>query len=109
MIALLLMAATLTAADAKNHIGKQATVCGIVVSANYAERSKGKPTFLNLDEPYPNPIFTIVIWGSDRRKFGKPERIYKDRRVCATGKIALYRGTPQISVSEQSQLQVAAQ
>jgi hypothetical protein len=26
----------------------------------------------NLDEPYPRETFTILIWGSDREKFGAP-------------------------------------
>ena len=45
---------------------KRLTVCGIVASAHYAASSKGQPTFVNLDKPYPNQIFTVLIWGSDR-------------------------------------------
>jgi hypothetical protein len=41
----------ITASEAKNHIGERATVCGHVASIRYADRSKGQPTFLNLDEP----------------------------------------------------------
>jgi hypothetical protein len=44
-----------------------------VVSTHYASSSKGQPTFLNLDELYPKEVFTILIWGSDRTKFGVPE------------------------------------
>jgi hypothetical protein len=29
--------------------------------------------FLNLDQPYPREVFTVLIWGSDRAKFGTPE------------------------------------
>jgi hypothetical protein len=47
--------ATLTAAQAKDHVGEPATVCGVVASATFATRTKGQPTFLNLDQPYPNP------------------------------------------------------
>lgn len=72
----------LTAAQAKDHIGERATVCGKVASTRYAERSKGEPTFLNLDEPYPKQVFTIVIWGNDRQKFGNPETKYRDKNVC---------------------------
>lgn len=53
---------TITAAEAKNHIGETATVCGRVVSAHYAATSRSRPTFLNLDEPYPREVFTVVIW-----------------------------------------------
>jgi site-specific recombinase XerD len=44
----------LTAAEAKDHVGETATVCGSVVSTRYATGTKGQPTFLNLDKPYPN-------------------------------------------------------
>ena len=51
----------LSANDAKDHIGETATVCGSVVSTRYAAGTKGQPTFLNLDKPYPNQTFTVLI------------------------------------------------
>ncbi|MFZ0739557.1 MAG: hypothetical protein WBL70_17090 [Candidatus Acidiferrales bacterium] len=96
----------ITAAEAKNHVGEKATVCGMVVSTRFAERSRGQPTFLNLDKPYPNQIFTIVIWGADREKFGNPETNYRDKQVCVTGKITTYRGTPEITANEPGQIEI---
>jgi hypothetical protein len=64
---------TLAAAQAKDHVGETATVCGVVANATFAVRTTGQPTFLNLDQPYPSHIFTALIWGSDRLKFGQPE------------------------------------
>src|SRR5258708_28049854 len=81
----------LTAAEAKDHIGETATVCGNVVSTRYAAPTKGQPTFLNLDKPYPNQIFTIVIWGSNRSKFVRPEVEYTEKRIYFTGKITPYK------------------
>jgi hypothetical protein len=72
----------ITATEAKGHVGENATVCGQVASTRYASSSRGAPTFLNLDKPYPNQVFTIVIWGSDRAKFGHPEESYRDKRIC---------------------------
>ena len=99
-------AQTITAAEAKNHIGETATVCGKVVSAHYAASSRSRPTFLNLDEPYPRQVFTIVIWGSDRAKFSKPEETYQGKYACATGKITEYRGVPQVVATEPAQIKV---
>ena len=96
----------LTAAEAKDHVGETATVCGNVVSTRYAASTKGQPTFLNLDKPYPNQIFTIVIWGSNRSKFGRPEVEYNEKRVCATGKIAQYRGVPEIVANDPGQITI---
>jgi DNA/RNA endonuclease YhcR with UshA esterase domain len=95
----------LTAAEAKNYIGKRATVCGNVASTHYAARSKGSPTFLNLDEPYPKEIFTILIWGSDRAKFGDPESKYTNKKVCVTGLIKDYKGIPEVVVEQPSQIE----
>ncbi|MFZ1972163.1 MAG: hypothetical protein WAU89_04910 [Candidatus Acidiferrales bacterium] len=96
----------ITAAEAKGHIGERATVCGKVASAHYARSSKGEPTFLNLDEPYPREVFTILIWGSDREKFGSPELEYKASRICATGKIINFRGVPEIIATERPQIEI---
>src|SRR5580704_18654577 len=97
---------TLTAAEAKDHVGEVATVCGEVASTHYAARSRGNPTFINLDKPYPNQVFTILIWGSDRPKFGDPEEAYRSKRICATGKISDYKGVPEIVAYEPSQIKV---
>jgi micrococcal nuclease len=97
-------APTLTAAEAADHIGERATVCGKVVSARYADRSRSQPTFLNLDKPYPDQVFTIVIWGSDRTKFGQPEVKYRDKRVCVWGTIGSYRDVPQIVATDPEQI-----
>lgn len=96
----------ISAAEAKNHVGERATVCGEVASTHYAARSRGNPTFINLDKPYPDQIFTVLIWGSDRPKFGDPEEMYRNKRICATGKIADYKGVPEIVAYEPSQIKI---
>jgi hypothetical protein len=96
----------ISAPEAKNHVGERTTVCGHVVSTHYAARTKGSPTFLNLDEPYPKQIFTIVIWGSDRAKFGDPEAKYASKRVCVTGSIKNYRGVPEVIADEPGQIEI---
>lgn len=98
----------LTAAEAGRHLGQVATVCGTVVTATYASRSRGQPTFLNLDKPYPNHIFTIVIWGEDRKKFGRPEVELFEKTVCVNGRIEQYQSRPEIVVREPKQIRVIA-
>jgi DNA/RNA endonuclease YhcR with UshA esterase domain len=96
--------------DAHKYIGMEKTVCGTVASATYAIRTKGQPTFLNLDKPYPNQIFTIVIWGSDRNKFkNPPESFFKGKRICVTGFIKDYQGKPEIVVRSPDQIIVKSQ
>lgn len=94
----------ITAAEAKDHVGETRTVCGKVASTHFASKSKGEPTFLNLDEPYPKEVFTILIWGSDRAKFGTPETKYKDVSVCVTGKITSHREKPEVIATDPKQI-----
>jgi hypothetical protein len=96
----------ITAREARNHVGQKATVCGKVVGIHFVSSGKGQPTFIHFDEQYPNQIFTLVIWGSDRQKFGRPEDAYRDKDVCVTGKIETYLGIPQIVATNPNQVQV---
>jgi hypothetical protein len=91
--------------NAVQHAGEAATVCGTVASARYATATRSQPTFLNLDKPYPNPVFTAVIYGEDRSKFGEPETRLQGKRVCVTGTIRRYRGVPEIIMHDPQQLQ----
>ena len=98
----------ITPEEAHKYIGQSKTVCGVVVNTKYASTTKGSPTFLNLNKPYPNHIFTIVIWGTNRSKFDQPpENFYKGKNVCATGKIESYKGTPEIIVESPSQIKLS--
>ena len=96
---------TITTEEAAKFLGQQKTVCGKVVSSHYAARSKGKPTFINLDKPYLNEVFTVLIWGSARGKFEKPpQEMYAGKEVCVTGMIKRYHGHPLIIVDQPSQI-----
>ena len=96
----------LTAAEAKAYVGQQATVCGSVAGVHQATSSRGEPTFINLDKPYPNQIFTILIWGSDLPKFGNPEQTYPHKQVCVTGTITIYRDVPEIVAHDPAAIKV---
>jgi len=104
--ALIYAQSSISAAEAKSHIGERVTVCGNVASTHYAARTRGSPTFVNLDKPYPDEVFTVLIWGSDRPKFGDPEETYRSKRICVTGKISDYKSIPEIVASEPSQIKV---
>ena len=97
-------AACISSADAQTHVNENTCVCGEVASTRYAAQTGRQPTFLNLDKPYPNQIFTAVIWGSDRAKFGEPEKTLMGKRISITGAIELYRGKPEIILHEPTQL-----
>lgn len=86
-----------TAKQAGNNIGKTKTVCGKVATATYAKSTTGRPTYLNLDKPYPRQIFTILIWSEYRSLYKRaPEKLFRGKTVCVRGPISTYNGTPQI-------------
>ena len=99
-------AALLKPEEAGGHLGEVATVCGIVASATYAADAPMAPTFLDLGKPYPNQIFTAVIFGNDRSKFGMPETSMRDKNVCITGEIFLYQGNPETILHDPMQLKL---
>jgi bla regulator protein BlaR1 len=67
------------AAEANGHVGETTTVCGKVTGVHTAAGSKGKPTFINFDKPYPSQDFTVMIWDGQRLVCGL---LYKIHGVC---------------------------
>ncbi len=89
------------------HVGDSVTVCTKIYGGIYLDRSKGTPTFLNAGGNYPNSPLTIVIWEDARKQFkNPPEVFYKDKEICITGKIGMYREKPQIVVYDEKQIVV---
>ena len=70
-------ASNLTPMEAAKHVGENATVCGVVASVHTVSSSKGSPTFVNLDKPYPNQIFTVLIWGMTEASLSLRQRVGK--------------------------------
>ena len=90
---------------------------GVVVRTFYARTSPGSPTFLDFHEPYQD-WFACIIWEEDRvtgepirEKFlqafpPSPESYFLQKRVRVSGRINIYQGTPEIILSEPSQIWV---
>ena len=71
---------------------------GISTTNSYAtEVPESRRTIPKRDIP-------ILIWGEDRSKFGAPESKYRDANLCVTGKISIYRSTPEIVATEPNQI-----
>jgi hypothetical protein len=97
-------AANLSPEDARSHIGETGTVCGVVASAKFEANARSQPTLLDLGKSYPRTVFTAVIYGDNRSKFGTPETSLRGKRICVTGQISDYRGKPEIVLTDPSQL-----
>jgi DNA/RNA endonuclease YhcR with UshA esterase domain len=89
------------------HIGDSVNVCSKVFSTRFVASAENTPTFLNLGAGYPNQKLTLVIWADVRKKFANtPEDNLKDKSICVTGKLELYRGQPQIVIKDPSQIRL---
>ena len=66
------------------------------------------PTFINIGGKYPDQLLTIVIWGNIREKLGyAPEdKKYTGGMAVITGKVELYKGKPQIVITDPKQLSI---
>ena len=96
--------ARIMAHQAKDHAGEFAEVCGVIVDANYARRSRGSPTYLNFDKPYPEQEFSAIVWGNDRRAFPFSPEDLEGHKACVYGKVELYKGKAQIVLVRPEQI-----
>jgi endonuclease G len=92
--------------QAASKVGSTATIVGKVVSARYIPKSES--TFLNLDQSFPNQIFSIMIWKDGRRNFSyKPEIELEGKYIEVKGKIELDKnGIPGVTVTKESQIKI---
>ena len=87
------------ASEASKHLGEQGTVCGRIAEINVANNVRGTPTFIDFEKPYPNQVFTAVIWQADKANVGN---IPKIGELCVSGTINRYRGRPEIVLHSRS-------
>ncbi len=88
------------AKDARDHVGKTVWVTCEVKGCREA-REAGKPNFINVGEPYPNHIFTIVVIGDFKAKYGIDLASLKGKTVLVQGKVEIFKDIPQIKNPEK--------
>ncbi len=92
--------------QAASKVGSTVTIVGKVVSARFIPKSQS--TFLNLDQSFPNQIFSIIIWKDGRRNFSyKPEIELEGKYIEVKGKVELDKnGIPGVTVTKESQIRI---
>jgi hypothetical protein len=98
-------------ADAKNHVGETATICGKVAESKpnkYGIAGHGKPVLFFLDQPEASAVFYFVAFGT---KEGGPDEVtaaYTGKNVCVTGPITISSGRPYIMVQDRTAIKTKA-
>jgi DNA/RNA endonuclease YhcR with UshA esterase domain len=87
-------------AEAAKHVGKEVTVEGVVAQVSDLA---GEPIFLNFGGRYPDQVFAAVVLAVNRRWFPHPEK-WEGKTVRVSGTVRLYRGKPEIVLSDPKQL-----
>lgn len=76
------------------------TVCGKVVSSRNSRKGHA---WLNLDRPYPNDYFSVMIYKSNLTNFTyDPVTYLKDKNICVTGEIGKFGNKPVMKVKRPS-------
>jgi hypothetical protein len=95
--------------EAREYAGQYAMVCGVIASAKYLQNSRGAPTYLNFDKPYPDSEFSAIIFGKNRKNFSPDPETLTGYKACVYGKIKMYKGKPQMELVKADQLSVRPQ
>ena len=90
---------TLTATEAAKQVGSKVLVKAKVVGIHTAKNAKGKPTFIDLDVPFPNNPLSIIIFEQNIAKFA-PLETYKNKTILIEGlvrrRVYKYRGKERV-------------
>ena len=97
---------TYNTVQSKQFIGtnKTVTICGKVVSTHL---SKNGHIFLNLDQSFPEQIFSITIWKSNTTNFSYlPHLELKNKQICIKGRINENKGIPTMTVENEKSISI---
>ena len=97
----------LTPAEASKKVGEEVKVQFTVKSGRAV--NDGKRILLNSDEDFKAKAnFTVVL--NNKAMTGKYEKAkydtFKDKVICASGKVSEYKGAPQIQIDEEKLLEI---
>lgn len=87
---------TVDVREAANHINEYAKVCAVV----YGYKALDGLTLVNLGAAYPDQLMTVVLKGGAKDAYTGID----GKTVCVTGKIVLYKGKPEIVVTDPKML-----
>ncbi|NSW45703.1 MAG: DNA/RNA non-specific endonuclease [Bacteroidales bacterium] len=90
--------------EAEKYVNQKATVCGTVVVTRVLKDNKG--VVVNLDQRFPNNLFSFTIWQNNIPNFSyEPASYLLNKKICVTGEISLYRGKPTTDVRNEKAIE----
>jgi len=87
------------------HEGELVSVEGCVASAILMENINGKPLFINMFDPYPRNLFSVVIWGKDQANFLSAAE-YDKKKVRISGMVEKSKTKESFTISLRNPKQI---
>ncbi|MEM8908559.1 MAG: DNA/RNA non-specific endonuclease [Bacteroidota bacterium] len=91
--------------QAKRYMGKRKTisVCGTIVSSRY---SRSGNLWFNLDQRFPNQIFSVFIKKEDLINFSTDvQKAYEGKTIVVRGEVRDFNGVPTINLKREERIQ----
>jgi TonB family protein len=93
--------------DVANYVGDSVMFCSKIYTTRYYESSDNKPTVLDVQSNFTDPIVNVVILEEDRKNFNDaPEKAYLNKDVCITGVVTMRNNIPNVVVHKREQIKV---
>lgn len=97
---------TVPADSLAHYEGQFIRVCDLVTGI-HVSTGKSVTTFINFGEPFPGNSFSMVIFQRDAEGFSyKPAEFLDNKKLCITGMVKIYKGKPEIIVTNEKQIRV---
>ena len=97
---------TVTLENIAKNEGQTVTICEDVQSTYLSNKGK-KTAFLQFGQPYPNETFKVVIFEDVLENFSyDPTELLKEKRVCITGEVVIYKGRPEMIITDEQQIKI---
>lgn len=81
--------------------GKTITICEKVTGIH---ETAGENALLNFGKAFPKQAFSVIIFKRDRDKFTYNPLELKDKMICITGLVVIYKGKPEIIVKKEADI-----
>jgi hypothetical protein len=96
----LAQADTLTTYQASKKVNEAVIVKAKVAGSRLFDKEGLKTFLVNLDEAYPDTPLTVVFYDEAFNALGKDENDLQDKTVVVSGTVTLYKGRPQIVITD---------
>lgn len=90
--------------ELSSHLHQKIIYCDKVYGS-FVSKGKNKVALLNLGADYPNQKLVVAIFEKNWKRFNYsiPDDL-KDKNICVSGELVLYKGKPEIIVSRATQI-----